>query len=137
MSKKKLLRSNKITYDGPSWNVARKLLRSKFQAAGLLNICELKYEECEGWPLTFAHSKRRNFISSKEEMITVIRACQKCHSILDANKHDVTEEIVLSVINNRVIPVESIFKNGASKENRNKRRRKTVIQEESDTIPTD
>lgn len=99
----------KIVYEGPTWNSARPYVKEKFDEAGLLYVCEVNYGKCDLLHLTFAHSKRRRYIENKEEMEEVVRACQKCHAILDAKKHPVTYEEVLTIINNRITPVRSIY----------------------------
>lgn len=100
----------KIVYDGPTWNMARRMLKEKFQKVGLLDICEVGYDGiCDNYHLTFAHSLRRNYIGTKEQMEEVVRACQKCHAVLDAKKHDVTYNEVRQIIARRILAVESIY----------------------------
>lgn len=97
------------------WDDVRSELYPKFIAAGITS-CELRMEGvCEEWPLTFAHSLRRNDIDKlrkqgdwetyAQKMREVARLCQKCHSKVDSNKRDVSEEIILTVIRKRKVPV--------------------------------
>lgn len=103
------------------WDLIRKELRPKFAAAGLLETCELGWENClmnrSGQVpkvfQTFAHSLRRRKIDMHkkyepdvyEKLIReVIRACTKCHEELDDQTNysqDEAAEIVRQVINKR------------------------------------
>lgn len=109
------------------WDKVRKELRPKFVLAGLLEICELGWEDCLANKYgivpktfqTFAHSLRRNKIdihkkANPEEyerlMREVIRACTKCHHQLDNEleddkSHEKAAAIVREVIENRKKPV--------------------------------
>lgn len=109
------------------WDKIRKELRPKFEAAGILNVCELNWENCLANKhgivpktyQTFAHSLRRKKIDSykkndREEyerlMREVIRACVKCHSELDNEleddkTHEKARDIVRDTIKNRKKPL--------------------------------
>lgn len=109
------------------WDKVRKELRPKFAVAGLLETCELRWENClankQGIvPKTFqsfAHSLRRRKIdkykkSDPEEyerrMREVIRACTQCHHELDNEleddkHHEKAEQIIIDIIKNRKKPV--------------------------------
>lgn len=99
----------KIVYEGPSWDTVRTLVKRKFAAVGLLDTCEVRYEICDNYHLTFAHSLRRNYIGNLKQMEEVVRACQKCHTKLDAQKRHETYAEVRAIIKKRVVPVESIY----------------------------
>lgn len=103
------------------WDIVRKELRPKFAAAGLLETCELGWENCcmnrsgvvPKQFQTFAHSLRRRKIDIHKKyepeiyeqlMREVIRACTQCHSELDNPtnySHEEASEIVRSVISKR------------------------------------
>lgn len=103
------------------WDLVRKEIRPKFAAAGLLEICEIGWENCCANKYgfvpkqfqTFAHSLRRRKIDQYKKyehdkyevlMREVIRACTQCHSELDNPtnySHQEAEQIVKDIINNR------------------------------------
>lgn len=101
--------SRKIEYKGPSWNSVRKKLKPLFLEAGV-TWCELSWEGCD-WPKTktFAHSMRRVYLETKEDMEDVILACQTCHGKLDAKEHEDTYNIVQAAKLKRQVPVRSAF----------------------------
>jgi hypothetical protein len=64
------------------WAAARKILKPKFQAAGI-TTCELGYRNC--WydnALSFAHARKRNDLRPGE-LYEVILCCTPCHDILE------------------------------------------------------
>lgn len=105
------------------WDRVRKELRPKFERVGLLNICELNWENCLANKhgivpqtfQTFAHSLRRRKIDKFKKtnpkeyerlMRHVIRACSQCHHELDNelendHTHEKAEAIVTETINKR------------------------------------
>lgn len=98
------------------WDNVREELLPKFLAAGI-NCCELKWSGCKLYAFrTFAHSLRRVDIDTyrakgdieqyEKKMREVIWACQPCHAKLDANKKEVTYEIVNETIAKRKQSVE-------------------------------
>lgn len=110
------------------WDRVRKEIRPKFEAAGLLEICELGWENCLADKYgrvpktfqTFAHSLRRRKIDRykktdpeeyERRMREVARVCTQCHHELDNELtddpyHDKAEAIIVEVINNRKKPVK-------------------------------
>jgi hypothetical protein len=98
----------KIEYDGPAWNSAKKKIKLEFRRSGITR-CEVGYDCCDNLALGFAHSLRRMYIATKEQMEEVILACQKCHAKLDAKKHDVTYDEVREIIHKRPRKVRSIY----------------------------
>lgn len=95
-------------YTGPPWGYFRPLLKILFKGVGI-NSCELKLDNCTGqmYP-TFAHSLRRRFISTVDEMQTVILACINCHTKLDSLELDETESIVTNIIKRRPVKVPKV-----------------------------
>lgn len=105
------------------WDQVRKELKPKFARVGLLNTCEL-YDTKSKWRspkceknknLGFAHSLRRNDIDTFKKngdlegyeikMRRVARLCGSCHGPIDANKRNVSEEIIEGIIKRRKRPV--------------------------------
>lgn len=84
------------------WDSVRAKLKEEFYAKGIVT-CELRWKGC--WvnsALGFAHSKRRRFIKTDEELREVLLICQNCHMLLDdKHTHEETEKIVLDVIKSR------------------------------------
>ncbi len=84
------------------WNEVRAELKKEFESKGI-TFCELRWRGC--WvnsSLGFAHSKPRRFITTDEDLKTVILACNECHFILDNNHtKESTEKIVLDIISKR------------------------------------
>ena len=104
------------------WDKVKKELRPRFNAVGLLNICELwdtdhefRSPKCEkNRNLTFAHSLRRKYIDKykkndleeyERRMREVARLCTPCHAIVDANKGPVAEAAIVEIIKKRKKPV--------------------------------
>lgn len=105
------------------WDKVRRELYPKFRAVGLLDVCELGWENCLANKYgivsqtyqTFAHSLRRKkidrYIKSNQDeyerrMREVIRACTQCHHELDYEleddkDHAKAEMIVIETIANR------------------------------------
>lgn len=113
--RKTTLPLNKPKYDGPTWNSAKKKIKLKFSRAGVFT-CEVKYDCCDNRALGFAHSRRRKYIFTKEQMEEVVLACQRCHALLDAREHDETESIVKRLIRSRHIRIETIYDKHYDKE---------------------
>lgn len=85
------------------WDKVRAEIKPEFERLGI-TTCELKWSGCFNYTfLGFAHSKRRRFIKTDEEMREVILACQRCHETLDRKTHEETERIVKEVIRGRMI----------------------------------
>jgi hypothetical protein len=85
-----------------AWNSARRKLKARFLKLGIVS-CELRYEGCsQDNFLTWAHGKRRRFLSLAELEDLVVLACQNCHTILDLTlSHEETERRVREVIAQR------------------------------------
>ena len=68
-------------------------------------------QQCErcgsGFALSFAHSKKRRMIASKEDYFTVCLLCQGCHHFIEygdldnAGTHERMEKEILAIIANR------------------------------------
>jgi hypothetical protein len=67
-----------------------------------LNIhsCEVRHEKCmPTFGLGLAHSRKRRYISSKEQFWEVVLACVKCHEWLDnVLSHKEMEQTVKTII---------------------------------------
>ncbi len=100
------------------WDIVKRELKPKFALAGLLNVCELQWNDCLANDYgvvpdvyqTFAHSLRRRHIDKykkyekeiyEEKMRKVIRVCTICHDQLDKLPKHKTEHIVENVIASR------------------------------------
>lgn len=98
----------KEKYTGPPWGYFRPLLKILFRGVGI-ESCELRWDNCTGWMYpTFAHSLRRRFISTTDEMQAVILACINCHTELDRLELDETEFIVNEIIKRRPIKIPKV-----------------------------
>ena len=78
-------------------------LKLRFEAAGIME-CELQREGC--WrdnALVLAHSKRRRFIETDEDMREVDLACDICHGDIEILPRAEMENIVRNIIASREI----------------------------------
>jgi hypothetical protein len=67
-----------------------------------IQTCELELEDCtHGMFLTLAHSKKRRFIKSEEELAEVIVACSGCHDKIEAFSKEKMYATVLKTIASR------------------------------------
>jgi hypothetical protein len=65
------------------WEKTRADLVVRFEAAGITS-CELRYEGCfKNNFLSFAHSKKRRYIVSQEELEEVCLSCTHCHQKIE------------------------------------------------------
>ena len=83
------------------WNSTRKTLKKEFEYKGI-TTCELRYEGC--WinnALSYAHSKKRRFICTEDDLREVALACVPCHQKIERLPHDEMERIVREVIERR------------------------------------
>jgi hypothetical protein len=84
-----------------AWAEARKRLKAEFEAAGVVT-CELQWPGCwNDTALSFAHSLRRRYITSEEQLSEVLLACTHCHEKLDRLSHEETASIVREIIQRR------------------------------------
>ncbi len=98
---KKRLRRTGVKTD--AWEITRKVLVARFAAVGITQ-CELGYDGCwKNNTLTFAHSKKRRYIESDEELREVCLCCQSCHARIEFNPD--MYEIVRRVIAGRKVAV--------------------------------
>jgi hypothetical protein len=82
------------------WEAARRVLKTKFGAAGIIT-CELGYRGC--WhdnALSFAHARKRLDLQPGE-LSEVILACTPCHDVLERMPKPVMYQAVQKVINSR------------------------------------
>ncbi len=97
--RKKVKKRLKATGDKTdAWANTRAELVVRFEAAGVTS-CELKWEGC--WrnnALSFAHSKKRRYIASQEELEIVALLCQKCHHAVEysPNMTVIIERVIAS-----------------------------------------
>lgn len=84
------------------WREVRNDIRTKMLGMGIVR-CELQWEGClNNFTLGLAHSLRRRFITTNEELEEVILACVNCHEKLDYDhSKEETYEIVKKVIEGR------------------------------------
>lgn len=65
------------------WTSARKKLKSAFMKAGIVR-CEICHTDAF---LSFAHSKKRRFIHTNEELFDVALLCIPCHEKIEYSGH--------------------------------------------------
>lgn len=83
------------------WEITRKALIPRFEAAGITS-CELGYYGCfRNNFLSFAHSKKRRFITSQRELEEVCLCCTNCHGRIEFSKD--MYEIICKVIARRKV----------------------------------
>lgn len=83
------------------WDEVRADLKLQFQNVLKITECEAKLSDC--WVnngLTFAHAKKRRYLS-KEELYDVILCCIQCHTTIENYQHSQMQEFVETIINNR------------------------------------
>ena len=101
IKKKKRLRA--VGEKVSAWSKTRDELILRFEKAGITQ-CELRYSGCwKNNALSFAHSKKRRFITSQEEMVEVVLCCTSCHQIAEYSPD--MYEIVRRVIASRKVEV--------------------------------
>ena len=86
-----------------AWSKTREELILRFEKAGITQ-CELRYSGC--WvnnALSFAHSKKRRFIISQEELEECCLCCLNCHACIEFRPD--MYEIVRRVIASRKVEV--------------------------------
>jgi hypothetical protein len=94
--KKKRLKARGDKTD--AWEMTRAALVVRFEAAGITS-CELRYEGCFKTNfLSFAHSKKRRYIQSQEELEEVLLCCTPCHNRLEygGNMYEVVRMVIAS-----------------------------------------
>ena len=86
------------------WIKTRRQLSAEFAERGITS-CELRISpDCkrDSW-LSFAHSRKRRFITTEEQLREVGLACIPCHVELDERmSHEEMEEAVLKAIHRRI-----------------------------------
>lgn len=97
-SEKKGLYVKKKESKDDEWSrIKREILDPYFYEIGLFSVCELRIPNvCEGWPLSYAHSRKRGDISKREpertrQLCEVVRACQACHKEVEFPPRTETE----------------------------------------------
>jgi hypothetical protein len=80
------------------WEMTREILKERFQAAGITS-CELRYPGC--WrnnALSFAHSKKRRYITSQEVLEEVCLCCTSCHQKIEfrADMYQIVRKVITS-----------------------------------------
>lgn len=80
-----------------------KELHAEWQSKGI-NSCEFGYDGCmRTFGNSLAHSKKRRFITTREDYWEVGLACQKCHEYLDnVLSHEDMEAEVKRIIERRI-----------------------------------
>lgn len=79
------------------WNRVRAKLKKKFEAMGITR-CEL----CFGtFGLSFAHAKKRRFITEDADWEDVALLCQPCHEKIEFSGHEQMEEAIRQIIDSR------------------------------------
>src|SRR5690242_19042046 len=74
---------NKRGVKTDAWERTRDELKIRFERAGITQ-CELQYPGCfRNNFLSFAHSKKRRYITSQEDLEIVALLCQKCHHTVE------------------------------------------------------
>ena len=81
-----------------AWQTTRALLIERFRRAGITQ-CELRYDDC--WrtnALSFAHSKKRRFIESQEQLEECALLCQVCHDRIEysPNMYEIVRRVIAS-----------------------------------------
>jgi hypothetical protein len=99
LSSKKKLGAGKKTHE---WSKVRQDIYAELAEIGITS-CEIRNEGCLGsFTLGLAHSLRRRFINTKEQLYETILACQKCHEYIDYKlSKDECESLIKSIIDDR------------------------------------
>lgn len=111
--KKPFPRGGKLTRKTPmkkrgkkswAWHNTRDKLKKRFARVGITS-CELRVcAECAGSEmLSFAHSMKRRFITTQQELEEVALACIPCHDTIETLPHEDMKKIVLLAINQRPV----------------------------------
>jgi len=101
VKKKKRLKARGDKVD--AWEKTRASLKERFERAGITQ-CELRYDGCfRNNFLSFAHSKKRRYITNQEDLENVALLCQKCHAAIEF-RLDMTD-IIRRVIASRKVSV--------------------------------
>lgn len=98
MKRSPLRRAGKKTRE---WERVRRQLKKRFMAANITR-CEVKLPQC--WHddgLSFAHGKKRRFLTDNELSELVVLACPPCHTFLEGRTHDAMLAIVEDIIKTR------------------------------------
>jgi hypothetical protein len=81
-----------------AWEQTRKELVERFERAGITH-CELQWNGCfKNNFLSFAHSKKRRYIKSQEELEEVLLCCTPCHDRLEygGNMYETVRRVIAS-----------------------------------------
>jgi hypothetical protein len=82
---------------GAAWNRVRASLKRDFDKLGI-RFCE----NCGStFNLSFAHRKKRRFITTEDELKCVALLCQICHEFIEYSGHDRMFETITRIIENR------------------------------------
>ncbi len=99
-ARKRLKRAGEKTN---TWEIIRKALVARFAAVGITR-CELQWHNCfESNFLSFAHRKKRRYITDQTELETVALLCQSCHQLVEYRKD--MFEIIDNIITKRKVIV--------------------------------
>jgi hypothetical protein len=85
------------------WNKVRAELKKEFERLGV-TYCEM----CGGsFALSFAHSLKRRFITTDEQLREVALLCQACHTQVEHSGHENMRDAITRIILNRKLRTES------------------------------
>jgi hypothetical protein len=83
------------------WERTRADLKKEFAARGIVT-CELRLPGClVDDQLSFMHRVKRRFVTTDEEMRTVILSCVPCHTVYELGGHERMREAVDAAIAGR------------------------------------
>lgn len=84
------------------WENARRLLKQSFATAGITRC-----EECGSDNfLSFAHSKKRRFITTREDLYDVALLCVPCHEKIEYRGHEYMYNEVRRICDRRISPIK-------------------------------
>lgn len=92
-SHKPMKRGRKATH----WDSVRASLKIEFERMGVTR-CELC---ASGFALSFAHRRKRRFITDDDELRVVALLCQPCHEKIEHSGHEAMFDAITAIIDAR------------------------------------
>ena len=81
------------------WPTYRAKLKKQFESMGITRC-----EQCSGtFALSFAHSRKRRFITTEADLMEVALLCQKCHETAEHSGHEEMFETINTIISSRAV----------------------------------
>ena len=91
-----------VSHRSAKWSRVRAKLKKQFEEWGITS-CEIGLVDCQqGMFLGFAHTRKRRWITTEEQLREVVLACQNCHTKIEyfsvkwtgQNMYDFLSEII-------------------------------------------